>query len=186
MTACPVVVAVVGALVGAVLLLGCVSQVVDDPPPPTEVPADAEVASVDRVVDGDTVRVRLPPENAGADATSIRVRLLNIDAPERARDGRPEECLAEAATARVQRLLRDGDPVWLAADREDADEFGRLLRGLWAADGTFVNELLVAEGLAEPVLFPPNDRFHAAIVAAADRAESAGRGIHGPSCPSDG
>ncbi len=182
MTARPIVVAVVGAW----LLTACAPPVLDVSPPPVEVPADAEAAVLERVVDGDTVRV-LPPAGSGSgDATSTRVRLLNIDAPELARDGQPEECLADAATARLEHLVGEGDPVWLAADREDTDDFGRLLRGLWTEDGTFVNELLVAEGLAEPVLFPPNDRFHAVVVAAADRAESAGRGIHGPSCPSGG
>lgn len=173
---------VIAAAVSAGLLASCLGEVGPAPPAPVDVPADAESAVIDRVVDGDTVRVLLPPGSTSGDAGSIRVRLLNIDAPELARDGQQQECLARDATERLEGLLEPGDLVWLAADREGVDDFGRLLRGLWTDDGTFVNEFLAAEGLAEPVLFPPNDRFHASVVAAADRAEAQGRGLHGAGC----
>ena len=149
---------------------------------PEGVPADAEPAIVDRVVDGDTVRVIAEPGGTIADGGSIRVRLLNIDAPELARDGRPAQCLADVAATRLATLLPATSLVWLAADREERDQYDRPLRGLWTDDGVFVNEVLAEEGLAEAVLFPPNDRFHAAIVAAERRAAAAGVGIHGGAC----
>ena len=149
---------------------------------PEGVPADAEPAIVDRVVDGDTLRVIAAPGGTIPDGGSIRVRLLNIDAPELARDGRDAECLAEASSDRLQELLPPTALVWLAADVEDRDRFDRPLRGVWTDDGVFVNELLAAEGLAEAVLFHPNDRFHARVVAAERRAAAGGLGIHGPAC----
>lgn len=149
---------------------------------PEGVPADAEPAIVDRVVDGDTLRVIAAPEGTIPDGGSIRVRLLNIDTPELARDGRDAECLAEAASDRVEALLPPAALVWLAADVEDRDRFDRPLRGVWTDEGVFVNELLAAEGLAEAVLFRPNDRFHARIVEAERRAAAGGLGIHGSAC----
>lgn len=149
---------------------------------PEGVPADAEPAIVDRVVDGDTLRVIAAPGGTISDGGSIRVRLLNVDAPELARDGREAECLAEAASDRAEALLPPTALVWLAADVEDRDRFDRPLRGVWTADGVFVNELLAAEGLAEAVLFRPNDRFHARIVDAERRAVAGELGIHGPAC----
>lgn len=149
---------------------------------PAGVPSDAEPAIVDRVVDGDTVRVVAVPGGTIEDGGSIRIRLLNIDAPERARDGRDAQCQAEAATERVATLLASRARVWLVSDEEDRDRFDRPLRGLWTDDAVFVNELLAEEGLAEAVLFPPNDRFHDRIVAAERRAVAARLGIHGPSC----
>ena len=149
---------------------------------PEGVPTDAEPAIVDRVVDGDTLRVIAAPGGTIPDGGSIRVRLLNIDAPELARDGRDAECLAEASSDRLQELLPPTALVWLAADVEDRDRFDRPLRGVWTDDGVFVNELLAAEGLAEAVLFHPNDRFHARVVAAERRAAAGGLGIHGPAC----
>ncbi len=150
---------------------------------PPGVPDDAEAAIVDRVVDGDTIRVVAAPGGSIPAGGSIRVRLLNIDTPELARDGQPAQCGAEEARDRIATLLVPGDLVWLAADREDRDRFDRPLRGAWTADGVFVNELLAEEGYAEPLLIPPNDRFHARIAAAADRAQRAGRGIWGAWCP---
>jgi len=149
---------------------------------PEGVPADAEPAIVDRVVDGDTLRVIAAPGGTIPEGGSIRVRLLNIDAPELARDGRDAECLAEEASDRLEELVPPTALVWLAADVEDRDRFDRPLRGVWTGDGVFVNELLAAEGLAEAVLFRPNDRFHARVVGAERRAVAAGLGIHGPAC----
>lgn len=150
---------------------------------PVGVPADAEQALLDRVVDGDTVRLQpLAGSTLGQD-DSVRVRLLNIDAPELPRDGQPGECLAEEATARLAALLAESEVVWVAADREDRDRFDRPLRGLWSEDGVFAPEVLAQEGLAVAVLFPPNDRFHATVVAAEQRAAAAQLGVHGPDCP---
>ena len=177
-------------------LLGCagLEALLDDEPTPSAlaeaaaaerpagVPADAEPAIVDRVVDGDTVRVVAAPGGTIENGGSIRIRLLNVDAPELARDGRDAECLAEAATDRVTSLLPSSAVVWLVADEEDRDRFDRPLRGLWTDEGVFVNELLAEEGLAEAVLFRPNARFHDRIVAAERRAVVAGLGIHGPDC----
>jgi len=139
------------------------------------------VAVVERIVDGDTLRVVTAP---GSDdpGGSVRVRLLNIDAPELARDGRPEECLAAEATELLESWLAPGDPVWLAADTEDRDHFDRQLRAAWTDDGWFVNEHLVRAGLAESLLIAPNDRFHAEVVAAEQAARDDGLGIWGSAC----
>lgn len=149
---------------------------------PAGVPSDAEPALLDRVVDGDTVRLRPRSGSTLGQDDSVRVRLLNIDAPELARDGQPGECLAEEATTRLATLLADSEVVWIAADREERDRFDRPLRGLWTDDGVFVTEVLAEEGLAVAVLFPPNDRFHDRIVAAEQRASTAALGVHGPRC----
>lgn len=149
---------------------------------PAGVPADAEPAIVVRVVDGDTLRVVLAPGGGVPDGGSLRVRLLNIDTPELARDGEPAGCLADAAAARTAQLAGEGDLVWLAADREDRDRFDRLLRGVWTSDGVFVNQVLAEEGYATALLVGRNDRFHAEVVAAERRAATAGRGVWGPAC----
>jgi micrococcal nuclease len=157
----------------------------DDSRRPPGVPADAHAAIVERVWDGDTLRVVAPPDGAGAglpDGGSVRVRLLNIDAPELARDGQPAECLAQEATDRLQELLAPGDLVWLAADAEGTDRFDRLLRAAWTADGVFVNERLAAEGLATALVVGGNDRFHPPVVAAQQQAREEGLGVWGDAC----
>lgn len=189
--------AVLGALGGSWLVGEVVTAFSDDrssrtegsPPAeasavlPPEVVADAEAAIVDRVVDGDTVRVLAAPGGSTSEGGSIRVRLLNIDAPELPRDGRPAECGAQEAAERLEELIAAGDLVWLVGDREDRDVHDRLLRGMWTDDGVFLNEMLAEEGLAEDLLITPNDRFHERIVAAAGRAKGEHRGIWGELCP---
>ena len=151
---------------------------------PADVPSDAEPAVVHRIVDGDTVRVRVDdPDHSIGLTTSIRVRLLNIDAPEPARDGEPGECGAEEASARLQELLPRGSVVWLVADLEDRDRFDRPLRYAFAEDGTDVQAVLVEEGLAEVVVFAPNDRFADELWPLEEAARVASRGIWGALCP---
>ena len=77
-----------------------------------------ETGRVTRVIDGDTIRVRL---RSGA---NVSVRLLGIDTPERGR------CGASAATANMRRLAPVGSTVHLVSDRTQAakDRYGRLLR----------------------------------------------------------
>lgn len=184
-------------MVAAVLLVGCaeLDALLADPPPerssaaeeaaqdrPPGVPADAEPAFLDRVVDGDTIRVVPVQGSVIEERGSVRVRLLNIDAPELARDGEAAECLAEEATARVEELLADSEVVWLAADDVDRDRFDRPLRGVWSAEGVFLNEVLAVEGLATSVLFNDNDRFLPVVEAAESRAERSGHGVHGQAC----
>jgi micrococcal nuclease len=149
---------------------------------PRAVPDDAEPAIVDGVVDGDTLRVIAEPGGSIPSGGSIRVRLLNIDAPELARDGRPDDCGGPEARQRLADLVGSGDLVWMAADREDRDRFDRPLRAVWTHDGDFVNERLAGDGLVDAVLFAPNDRFHDRIEAAVATARTDGRGIWGPLC----
>lgn len=146
--------------------------------PPPGVPADAQRATIDRVVDGDTVRVRVAPEDPGpiAPTGSVPVRLLSIDTPETVHPRRDVECGGPEASARARQLLPEGSEVWLAIDVSDTDRFDRYLRAVWTADGTFVNAVLVAEGLAEAVRFPPDERWYAQLAAAEDEARAAGRG----------
>src|ERR671931_710442 len=72
-----------------------------------------------RVVDGDTIRVRL------GDRTE-RVRYIGIDTPESVKPGTPVQCYAKAASVETDRLL-DGRQVRLRFDAERRDRYGRLL-----------------------------------------------------------
>lgn len=77
-----------------------------------------ETGNVVRVLDGDTLRVRL---RGGA---HVSVRMLGIDTPERG------GCGAADATANLRRLAPAGSTVHLVSDRTQAakDRYGRLLR----------------------------------------------------------
>ncbi|MCL4242118.1 MAG: thermonuclease family protein [Dehalococcoidia bacterium] len=145
-----------------------------DAPDGSRLPAGVvcEWAPVVRVVDGDTIRVSI----AGMEE---RVRYIGIDTPETAGSPRGEEPFGPEATDYHRKLLGDG-PVCLERDVSDRDRFGRLLRYAWLEDGTMVNELLVAAGMARVVTFPPDVRYiEDRLLPAQREAARAARGLWG-------
>jgi micrococcal nuclease len=106
-------------------------------------PAPAPVARVERVVDGDTVVVRL-------DGQSVKVRLIGVDAPESVDPRKPVERFARESAAFLRQLV-EGKHVRLAYEPAGArkDKYGRLLAYLYLEPGgLFVNRELVAKGYA--------------------------------------
>jgi micrococcal nuclease len=128
---------------------------------------DGSAAEVVRVVDGDTLDVRI-------DGVRERVRLLGIDAPERGGDTGPREPLYAEATAFVERLVAP-DGVVLIADAlaEDRDRYARLLRHVRLADGTSLAEALLREGLGVAQTQWPFSRADAHVAAETEAREAA-------------
>ena len=116
-----------------------------------------QVATVTRVIDGDTVEL----------ANGDRVRYLGIDTPETVH--------GEEATAR-NRELTEGKTVQLLADSEDRDTYGRLLRYVFI-DGTFVNAELIWEGYAYARSYGEPPRLFQTFVQLERSAREAGRGL---------
>jgi len=133
-------------------------------------PASGGRAEVVRVVDGDTVVVRL-----GGDEDTVR--LIGIDTPETVDPRSPVECFGQEASRRTKALLPAGTPVRLVADAEPRDRYRRLLAYVYRDDGTFVNLALVEEGYASVLTYPPNVAHVGEFTAAAARAREAGRGL---------
>jgi micrococcal nuclease len=128
-------------------------------------------AAVVRVVDGDTIRVRL------GDGTIERVRYIGVDTPESVKPGTPIQCFAEAASSFNRRLVA-GRRVRLVYDVERRDRYGRLLAYVYRdQDGLFVNAELARLGYARPLTIPPDNRFAQRFAALAGAARRAGRGL---------
>jgi micrococcal nuclease len=128
-------------------------------------------ATVTRVVDGDTLVVRV----RGADE---RVRLIGIDTPESVKPRTPVQCFALEASARTKALLPPGTAVRLERDAELRDRYERLLAYVYRqSDGLFLNLALAREGFALPYTFPPNVAHADEFVAAAAEARQARRGL---------
>ena len=139
------------------------------PHPPTAAATGA--ATVERVVDGDTVIVRLSGRRE-------RVRLIGIDTPETVKPNTPVQCFGPESSRRAHELLPAGTAVRLVGDVEARDRYQRLLAYVYrAADGLFVNLVLAREGYARPYPFRPNVAHEAEIARAADDARAAGRGL---------
>jgi micrococcal nuclease len=126
-------------------------------------------ATVVRVVDGDTVRVRFP---GGSDEESVR--LLGIDTPETHGPGGLRECFGREASDHTTSLLPPGERVRLVRDVEARDRYGRLLAYVYRSrDDLFVNLALAEDGFATTLTYAPNvahrDELVAAVAAARDR-----------------
>lgn len=139
----------------------------------TAAPAVADEATVVRIVDGDTLDVRLEGEVQ-------RVRLLNIDTPELGRDGREPECLAEPAKDALAALARPGSTVRLEYDRVRVDQYGRVLAAVVNESGTLVNAAIAEEGLSGPVSYGDNEKYLGRIEAAELVAREYEAGIFNP------
>jgi micrococcal nuclease len=127
-------------------------------------------ATVQRVVDGDTIVVRVG-------GRSERVRYIGMDTPESVKPGTPVQCYAKAA-AKENRVLVAGQEVRLVADAEARDRYGRLLAYVYRAeDGLFVNAELVRRGYARPLTIPPNVAHASEFRRLAASARRAGRGL---------
>jgi micrococcal nuclease len=123
-----------------------------------------------RVVDGDTIRVRL----GGAEE---RVRYIGVDTPETVKPGSPVQCFGKAASAFNARLVRDRR-VRLKFDAERRDRYGRLLAYVYRVpDGLFVNAELVRRGYAQPLTIAPNVHHTGDFRRLARSARRAGRGL---------
>ena len=128
-------------------------------------------ATVDRVVDGDTVDMII-------DGVEERVRLIGIDTPETKKENTPIECFGLEATAFTQSLLSAGTELYLERDVEARDVYGRLLAYAYLVESAvFVNLEIVRQGYAQPLTIPPNVAHSAEFVEAARAAERADLGL---------
>ena len=126
---------------------------------------------VARVVDGDTIHVRL---STGEET----IRLIGIDTPETHKPNTPVECFGVEATKSMQRLLPVGTAVRLERDAEPRDRYGRLLAYVYRSkDSLFVNLAQVQAGYAAAYTYPPNVAHADTFVRAAADAREAGRGL---------
>jgi len=130
------------------------------------IPSAATQATIEFVVDGDTVFL-----NDGR-----KVRLLGIDTPE---VGDDLECYGDEATALLRQLLPEGTPVWVLPDIDPLDRFGRSLLFVYTDAATNVNLELVRQGAAEVVQYDPNFLLQDALRAAEREAQSVGAGRWG-------
>ena len=128
-------------------------------------------ATVERVVDGDTIIVHIGGRRE-------RVRFIGMDTPESVKPNTPVQCFAIEASNRTKSLLPPGTPVRLVGDVEQRDKYKRLLAYVYRQrDNLFVNLSLVRDGYAQPYTFPPNVAHTNEFVAAAAEARDGGRGL---------
>lgn len=112
-------------------------------------------ATVIRVIDGDTISVRVEDETK-----PVTVRIIGYDAPEK------DQPFGETATKFLRALL-EGREIILESDAQALDRYGRRLYHVWVSP-TLVSELMLLSGLGAQMTIPPNVR-HAEWLSRAQR-----------------
>ena len=124
---------------------------------------DLEVATVERVVDGDTIEVKI-------DGEKFKVRLIGVDTPETKHPRKPVEPYGKEASEYTKKKL-EGKKVYLEKDVSDTDRYSRLLRYVWLnkpnVDKKLTEEMLkdnfnltlVKEGYGKSSTFPPDVKY---------------------------
>jgi endonuclease YncB( thermonuclease family) len=133
-------------------------------------PAPAGLASVtvQRVVDGDTLRL--------IDGRSVR--MIGLNTPELGRQGRSDEPFAVAARQRLQVLVdASGGRVGLRPGKQAKDHYGRTLAHIYSASGANLEAQMLADGLGFQVAVAPNVDLVACQQAAERSARLAGLGL---------
>jgi micrococcal nuclease len=134
-------------------------------------PAGAQSAiegTVVRIVDGDTIHVRLGERIE-------KVRYIGVNTPEVHHPRKGEEPGGRAASL-VNGQLVSGRRVRLELDAQSHDRYGRLLAYVWV-DDTMVNAELVRRGYAQVMTIPPNVRHQALFLKLQREARDANRGL---------
>lgn len=105
--------------------------------------SDYLVASVIKVVDGDTLSVSL-------DSKNTKVRLIGINTPETVDPRKGVECFGKEASNKVKEILKKGTIIYIQTDdsQQKYDSFGRLLGYVFLQDGRLLNQMLIEEGYA--------------------------------------
>ena len=140
---------------------------------------DKETAFVERVVDGDTLKL----------SDKRRVRLLGIDTPElhysdkllrdSKRTHKDIKAIQElgAKAADFTRRLCEGKTVRIETDVRKLDKYGRLLAYIYLEDGTFVNAKIVEEGYGQVMTIPPDVKYADYFLKLEREARKNGKGL---------
>ena len=124
--------------------------------------------TVVRVVDGDTIEVRI------ARATE-KVRYIGVNTPELHHRTKGAEPGGREAS-RINHELVAGKRVRLELDVRSRDRYGRLLAYVWVED-MMVNAELVRRGYAQVMTVPPNVRYQDLFLKLQRDARETGRGL---------
>ena len=143
-------------------------------------PGDVLHGTVTRVVDGDTIHVRVAGENR-------IVRLIGVDTPETVHPRRPAEFYGKEASDFAGRTLLN-KTVWLEYDVAPKDRYNRHLAYVWLAKPetgedairrNMFNARLLLEGYGRVMTIQPNSKHSNLFAKFQQEARSGRKGLWG-------
>lgn len=152
-------------LIVALILLWAIRRYwpADDGP---TLPPSAETGQVERVIDGDTLKL--------TDGRTVRV--IGVDTPETVRPNCPVEPWGPEASAFTKRMVED-KPIRLELDGARRDRYGRTLAHVWVGDALLAEALLRAGLARAETQYSYSPMRKVQFEAAESEARRAGRGI---------
>lgn len=118
-----------------------------------------------RIIDGDTYEVIY-------NGKKEKVRLIGIDTPESKANKKAykdskrskediKTIVKEGLKAKdfVKSLIKKDDVLKIEFDVRERDQYGRLLAYLYLPNGKMLNNVIIEEGYAAPLTYPPNVKY---------------------------
>lgn len=136
-------------------------------PSPTLIPTiNPNLATVIKIVDGDTINVKI----GGEEAT---VRLIGIDSPEVVDPRKSVQCFGKEASEKIKELINSKNVILTPDSTQDnKDKYSRLLRYVYLEDGTFINQKMIEGGYAYEYTYDIPYKYQTEFKEAQKQAES--------------
>jgi len=126
-----------------------------------------ETSSIKYIHDGDTLHLK----------DGRKVRLIGINTPEVAHGDKAAEPFSVESKNALKDLFSDSKTVSLIYGKEKQDRYERLLAHAFNENGDNIQAILLKQGLAHAIAFPPNTRFSACYKQQERKARCAGDGL---------
>ncbi len=136
-----------------------------------------ELHEVMKVIDGDTVTIKMGDKNE-------TVRLIGIDTPETndARTG--VQCFGAEATAHLKKIIGKRITIEKDAGEGERDKYDRLLAYLFSENGVSLNKKMIEDGYAYEYTYDDAYKYQKEFKAAEEIAKEEKRGLWAPdACP---
>ncbi len=108
-----------------------------------------ETTIIKYIHDGDTLHLK----------DGRKVRLIGINTPEVAHGDNAAEPFSAQAKDALNRLFSGNKTISLIYGKEKHDRYNRLLAHAFTGEGSNIQAILLEQGLARTITFPPNTKF---------------------------
>jgi len=142
-----------------------------------------EIATVLKVVDGDTLKVQFQGKEE-------KIRLIGIDCPESRVTPKSQKDaqrigedikkiieMGQRASAFTESLVKEKDKVKVEFDVQKRDQYGRLLGYVYLPNGKMLNEEILKAGYASLLTYPPNVKYQERFLKAYQEVMERKRGL---------
>lgn len=142
-----------------------------------ETPQSRELFDVVKVIDGDTITIKLGGKNE-------TVRLIGLDTPETSDPRTGVQCFGKEATAKLKAVIGKRVSIEKDAGEGERDKYDRLLAYVYSEEGLFLNKYLIEQGYAYEYTYDDPYKYQKEFKAAQADAKAKQRGLWAPNaCP---